>query len=286
MKFSERLGYRPPKLDMQLKEIDEALRNGLWDVLEGVYFTRIDGRQHGPRYSDDFRLTADRLWHKFFKEPRDTIPQFPYVCVAKIREWYFSHEFPDVYDLFEFLLKNGRTRVPEEDIRDFANAVLAREKAAFRVIGTEFVPISNEVEVSEVEEAINSPHLSVRTHVAQAVRLLSDRETPDFRNSIKESISAVEAAVRIVVEDPKATLGKALNVLGNRGEVHPALRQGFSSLYGYTNDADGIRHAILDEQEVTESDARYWLISCNAFANYLLSKQAYDGNSCPPPMAG
>ncbi len=34
-------------------------------------------------------------------------------------------------------------------------------------------------------------------------------------------------------------------------------------------DADGIRHAMLEEPELTAADARYFLLSCTSFVNYL-----------------
>ena len=50
------------------------------------------------------------------------------------------------------------------------------------------------------------------------------------------------------------------------------LEGGFLKLYGYTNDSDGIRHAMLEESQLTQADAVYFLVSCSAFVNYLKSK--------------
>ena len=52
---------------------------------------------------------------------------------------------------------------------------------------------------------------------------------------------------RIVSEKPKATLSDALKAIEKNGLLHEALKDGFIKLYGYTSDADGIRHAMLDE---------------------------------------
>ena len=112
----------------------------------------------------------------------------------------------------------------------------------------------------------------VSEHLARALQLLGDREQPDYRNSIKESISAVESMAKIVTKNDGATLGDALRVLEKNDEIHPALRNGMSNLYGYTNDADGIRHAMLEQPNLTAADAKYFLISCTAFVNYLKSK--------------
>ena len=114
----------------------------------------------------------------------------------------------------------------------------------------------------------------VRTHIRTALKFLSDRKSPDYRNSIKESISAVESICQVLTGDDKATLGDALNKLENHFNLHGALKAGFKSLYGYTSDQDGIRHAILKEQDISFSDAKYMLVSCSAFANYLIGKVA------------
>ncbi len=60
-------------------------------------------------------------------------------------------------------------------------------------------------------------------------------------------------------------------------ELHPALKKAFDSLYGYTSDADGIRHALLDEPNLDSEDAKFMLVSCSAFINYLISKSSKAG---------
>ena len=83
--------------------------------------------------------------------------------------------------------------------------------------------------------------------------------------------AAVEAMARIVSGNPKATLGDALKVLERNGKLHPSLKESFVKLYGYTNDDDGIRHAMLDEPNLTQADAKYFLLTCTSFVNYLKS---------------
>ena len=58
---------------------------------------------------------------------------------------------------------------------------------------------------------------------------------------------------------------------------HEALKKSFSNLYGYTNDADGIRHALLDESGLDLYDAKFMLVSYSAFLNYLAAKAAQVG---------
>ena len=100
--------------------------------------------------------------------------------------------------------------------------------------------------------------------------MLSDRTNPDYRNSIKESISAVESLCRTVSGNDKATLSAALKILKDKG-LHPALESAFQSLYGYTSDANGIRHALLEKSNLTSTEARFMLIICSAFTNYVIA---------------
>jgi hypothetical protein len=131
-------------------------------------------------------------------------------------------------------------------------------------------PIVSEEEISAIEQAMShgerfSPAMA---HIETALARLADRSSPDYRNSIKESISAVEAVCQIITGDSKATLGQALKKI----DVHPALEKGFGNIYGYASDADGIRHALLDEQTVDADDARFFLVPCSAFVNYLIAR--------------
>ena len=111
----------------------------------------------------------------------------------------------------------------------------------------------------------------------KAIEHYSKRPNPDVRNSIKESISAVEAVCRELTGD--VTLGKALNHLESKGIViHKMLKDEFTKFYVYTNDANsGIRHALMDQDGTyvpSKDEAYYMLVSCSAFVNYLRRKVA------------
>jgi len=113
----------------------------------------------------------------------------------------------------------------------------------------------------------------VQQHLNQSLKLMSDRPNPDYRNSIKESISAVESICKIVTQDEKTTLGQALKIIENKYGLHEALKKSLSQLYGYTSDADGIRHAMLEESNLSYIDAKFMLVACTNFINYLIEKK-------------
>lgn len=153
------------------------------------------------------------------------------------------------------------------------NAFLEKEKSGYRFVDEKIIEISSSHEVNEIEKAIEmaTPYYGVKHHLSSAISLLSNKEKPDYRNSIKESISAVEALCKKISNDDKATLGTALKSLEKKGSMHPALKAAFLALYGWTNDADGIRHALMEESNLTSADARFMLISCSAFINYVIA---------------
>jgi hypothetical protein len=48
--------------------------------------------------------------------------------------------------------------------------------------------------------------------------------------------------------------------------------RGIDKLYAYANGPEGIRHSLFEgAADVTVNDARFMLIACSAFSNYLIS---------------
>ena len=91
------------------------------------------------------------------------------------------------------------------------------DNAGYRIVGRIVVPITNQEELQSIEQAQTTEYESVNKHILKATQLFSRRPTPDFENSIKESISAVEALCCIITNDKKATLGDALFSFRQKG---------------------------------------------------------------------
>jgi AbiJ N-terminal domain 4 len=265
--FSQRKGIVKVEEVIQLNRMNESLRNSLWNALDvGVWSTdNFMYRQYGAPDIDAF---TQSLWFHYFKKPIDSRPRLSSDKLKIVREYFFECQWNEVYDFIEFVvdrLSRSRKQLP-----DLLNAILERESSGYRIVSGHIVDITSEQEVKMLEEAIRDTRFAgVAGHLERALELLSNRENPDYRNSIKESVSAIESMARIVAENPKATLPDALKSLEKNGRLHTALKDGFVKLYGYTSDEQGIRHAMLDDPNITASDARYFLLSCTSFANYL-----------------
>ena len=129
-------------------------------------------------------------------------------------------------------------------------------------------------EINEIEQACDAPYNGCKAHIEKAVGFLADREHKDYKNCIKESISAVETICQIIIGSNTATLNKAIQKLKNKGiKIHPVLETAFTKLYAYTSDEGGIRHAEgLFVSEVSFEEAKFMLVSCSAFVNYLIAE--------------
>lgn len=183
-------------------------------------------------------------------------------------EWYI------IFDFIERYLAVSDEKTSKKMAKEF-NRILEDEVSAYRIIDNLVVPVTNESELATIEEAMNLPSDSVQTHISKALSLYADRKNPDYENSIKESISAVEAMCCIItgLTGAKATLRAAIKKLKDNGvHIHGAMENAFSSLYGYTSDESGIRHGGIDFKNAPAEDAKYMLISCSAFVNYLMEK--------------
>jgi len=161
----------------------------------------------------------------------------------------------------------------KEPLINNLNQVLREENAAYRIVDDKVIEITDQHEIDAIESALDNGIQSSRTHLSRALELLSDRKQPDYRNSIKESVSAVEAACQVLANKPKTTLTDCIKVIKNNGNIHPAFEQALIKLYGYTSDEGGIRHALTEESvDPHYSDAKFMLVACSAFVNFLWTK--------------
>ena len=281
MKFSERYGYSPVR-DIQMKSMDNELRISLWNVIQNYFLKHITTpnfvyNKNGNKF---YYLYRNEIWGQHLKKIVDDLE--PSKLRSQFREIYFENlDWYKVYDLIELIVNIFPPDISFTDKNykknkfiENCNSVLKRENSAYRFVGGKITPITSEVEIQEIEEALEDDYYfkPISIHINDALIFLSDREEPNYRNSIKESISAVESICQIVTQDTNATLGKALKKIGDHIIIHGALKNAFSQLYGYTSNEGGIRHALLDESSIDFEDAKFMLVSCSAFINYLKVK--------------
>lgn len=276
--FSQRIGKTPIQKTMQIESIDGELKAMLCNVFKRLLLDKIP-----KQYLTPF---SETMWHRFFKRDFREMPgiaRFQDDLLELIydptKEWY------ETYDLIEVSVKTLIICIKQDyeysivnNFVDALNRTLIRENAGYRFINGIFAPITNEFEIKELVEVFSNTKQftsfkGANTHLSSALKFLSDKENPDYRNSMQESISAVESIAKAMCNQDGGDLSKALNKLTKTIKLHRRLCDGFIAIYNYTSDADGIRHGLKREDEPCYlEDARYMLISCSAFVNYLIFK--------------
>lgn len=276
--FSKRRGIEKPKVKIQLGSMDDELRISLWNGLTIHFFGTLYGRwlnQTTPQVD----ALIKRLQIYFFKKPLDELETWGNKLANELKSYFLNCPWHKVYDFIEFIADNYPSEPNETTMENFfsyCNNILESEMAGYRFVGGQITQITSKEEINEIEGALNTPLASIQEHLKSSLELLSNKKEPDYRNSIKESISAVEAICRLISKKDKVTLGDALNEIekSKKIDLHPALKGAFSKLYGYTNDEEGVRHSLLEKENIDFEDAKFMLVSCSAFINYLIIKSS------------
>jgi len=260
--FSERYGHVDIK-SIQHESMDSDLRMRLVNFSNEFIGKYGNTREFLDDTSKDFLMIDIGMNPSHFK--------------SHIRRIILEDEWHKVYSLIEYITPRldsyaiGKYRcnsIPEE-----LNYILEKEKSGYRYLDEYIVPITNETELTSLQKSMNSKYDSVNRHIEKALIHYSNKISPDYENSIKESISAVESISCIIVGKDSAILTSALDRLKSKGvSIHKAQIEAFKKLYGYTSDENGIRHAGIDFKNAKHEDAKFMLVSCSAFVNYLIEK--------------
>lgn len=268
MNFSQRNGYEPIKLPIQDKHINDATKNRLWNII----YSLLDGGT--GKYDDSFDKETlsiiESYWDSFFKLPVNCIPYHASEAIKQLQNYFYNLKWNKTYDFLEFTA-NIINNIKRGDFIGQCNTVFEEENTAYRFIENYIIKICSDIEIDAIKNSLSfeNSYKDVSTHINTALKMLSDRENRNFRNSVKESISAIEALVKKITSSPNSTLGQALSNIN----LHSAFKVGLEKIYGYTCDADGIRHSLTDgNQPVEYEDALFMLIMCSAFTSYIISK--------------
>lgn len=281
-RFSERIGAINSSKALQVDSISDELRNSLWNLFLELY---DDTDNHY------WRRVASHVARYFRKVASDELPSHDHQLRNWVKNYFLDLPWYGAYDLTEFLVHNHREmttvsygygehvrhhRVDSEGFIRAVNHILERELSGFRFVQGTLAPITTKEEIEEIDSAADKAgkfgFAGAREHIRAAVDLLGKKPDPDYRNSIKEAISAVESIAKQISKSDSATLDGALKELCAKSEIHGALQAGFLRLYGYTSDEKGIRHALLDQPNVGFTEAKYMIVSCSAFVHYLIQK--------------
>ena len=279
--FSQRIGKTEVRDKFQTNNMDDKLRNALWNYIDRTILHE-SAKSSSGYYMTTNKGIISKISTNFFhsryveityRNDKKYVDAYYDFCMKS--DWFKVYDFLDfaVNCLSDFMPHKGKSR--RYKAFEGINAILEEHMSGYRFVGGVLSPITDENEINSIEEATRNEDGSVQLHIKTALEFLSDKNNPDYRNSIKESISAVEALCRKLTK--KNTLGEAIKVLESVGkiELDSQFRTGLNNIYNYTNDKKtGIRHALIEDDVKTPSfeDAKFMLVLCSAFINYIPTK--------------
>lgn len=91
---------------------------------------------------------------------------------------------------------------------------------------------------------------------------------PDYENSIKESISAVESCLMVLLNRPNSTLGKIIK----EAELDPDIERLISQAYGYASNRAFVRHGGTEPSTLGKAEAEFFLEFAASSIVYLTSR--------------
>lgn len=284
-RFSERYGYVKPSEVLIREGMPLDIQNAIctcFDKVEEFLRIQMDDYDGGVK---EYKKLEKYLWVYFLNYREAHFDYYHSVATDFLEDdnalWFKKLDLVEVaikylYDRELKLAKYYRDRGSvAEAFTNVLNSHFERLNFAYRVVNKEIVEITSKEEIAAIEDALQDSTANIRMHLSKALELYAKRPEGDYSNSIKESISAVEAYCRD--RTGESTLGKSLNHFEKKGILIPkVLKSAFEKLYEYTNQKDtGILHALMDQDGTyvpSGDEALFMLVSCSAFINYLSKK--------------
>lgn len=295
--FSEKIGLSTCTIKMQTNEFDDRTRtligNHLYDVLSVVfsYASTIGiSRYLNPSRQTPLQAMSSDFCKDILSEVLNVSVHLPSnkfynweVNYDRFAEIISSAPYNEVLDFLWYVCHWIATHTTStsfvHEIYNGFNQLFEKEYVGYRFIAGEIVPITDKRESAEIEQACLIPFDGARTQLQKALGFLSDREHPDYKNCVKESISAVESVCKVISGNEKAALKDAINgLIANGMNIHGSLKSAILALYGYASDEGGIRHAEREtESTVTFEEAKFMMVTCSAIVNYLVAEYGKHG---------
>lgn len=279
--FSDRNKINEIPKEIQLTEFTPDTRT----VLKNYCINLIDWCKESMGYDryDFENYISDVIAEDIFCIPLDS-PKARYNTI--IKEFYDTFDtgsYDDLLSIIEYLANNLYVRDFKAEDNSFRygekirmdlckefNKLFENEFVGYRFIEKIIVPISNEVEIKAISDAAETKYDKANEHIIKALKILSDRNNKDYKNVIKESLCALEGLCSLYSD--KETLGKMIEDITNRLNIHDNLKNAIKNLYWFASDEPGIRHENKSKgNSVTFDEAKLVLVECSGIINYLVS---------------
>lgn len=277
LSFSQAQGYEELPGPLKLEELPHTARVHIWNVVYSSIRKRVQRGNFGLVVSGDWYRVLHAKHKLHDNLPLDEWDNSFDRHKRVLRHSIESLPFNRVFDLIQFLLRQPECPpnlvVELKQTFEFCRLAYAIDVTPPPTI----IPAVTDVEGKTITESLQTLRQaglgSSASHLRKAAEYIN---TTDWAASVRESINAVESVARRLDPQASGSLTSALASLEKRQTLHPALKEAFRKLYGYTSNEQGIRHALLDRSEanVGMDEAVFMLGACASFTSYLWRKHA------------
>lgn len=274
--YSDRKNITNFREIVQFETLDERTKNKIYTVIS-QYIDYSDKVFSKSSKLNGYTPLVEFVYEELFSCTIEDVPKHhsrlspSWVDIEsvkfQIKKFILTNYYNAIFDLLEGINKFWKQR--DDSFEKAINNTFEEENVQHRFVNGFITDITDEHEITQIQECLDVNDES-SVHISKALNHLYNRQKPDYENSIKESVCAVEVKCKKITEDPKATLGSAIKKLKDNGiNVHPSFEQGITKLYGFASDAKGIRHGGGKETTITEKEAKLVLTICTSTCNYL-----------------
>lgn len=278
--FSDRNGIRPISREIQLFELEQDTRIVLFNKLKNLFDQQVEDRELNDNVL--FKIIVENVFNDIYDNYRDDYSSI----FEDILDVFKEGSYDSIIDLIEFVCnlifetdeeyeeryRNSYGQCIYIDVRRQMNIAFENEYVGYRFVGDKIVKITNEFEIDSIEESFKTPYDAVNDSIIKAVSYISESGNKDYKNSIKEAITAVEQMANILLGSSGLTLGNAISQLSDKKIIDENLKTAIKSLYKYASETNGIRHGNnKDNGSVTFDDAKLILLICSSTINYFCS---------------
>lgn len=278
--FSQRVGEAPLTDSFQIGELTPKFRNLVWhavsqDIDSCTVSDDVSRSLSGETESYFERDELGDFWKEFIPElcmkvldlPHDSYERSPAGAKKALRQLILKGEYHLVLSAIEQIVRLVPFASLIENLTEYFRYT------AYTLVGSSrdayIIPAASEEAKKSISNALeninNKENKAVKAGLRKAAEAINRKA---YRDSVRESVNALEASARRVDPEGSNSLGKAISHLQDSDLInHEALAKTFSSLYGYASDQ--ARHTPKKAVEIDMEEAIFVYTACISFIDYL-----------------
>lgn len=283
--FKQRFGFQETRLIDS--DFPESARVALAYLLQNLKEQNALSEWGADNVMDELLRTGRLLAADFAFKPNTPFLQQTLDLLRKMEWW-------QVYTLCErvyrYQIREAGFRAEDDDwvvsktkdemrvyFSDQINDILAEENIAYQFLEGEFQRqgrAQTQRAMQRIGRVLGQARLStVRNHYNKARKFFDARPVADVENCVKEALCALEACLEVLSGKPASRdFARVVQQLkGNEArQIPPPIAEGMIKLHGYRGSGQGVAHAALEGNRVTELDAELVLSLVASYISYLV----------------